>query len=47
MSNRVIGVSPENYNSLNELRREIQGEKKYETFDAVITRLLGKEKKHE
>jgi predicted CopG family antitoxin len=37
--NRPIGISPENYVTLNNMRQELPG-KKFESFDAVITRLL-------
>ena len=41
--NRPIGVSPDNYTALNDMRRELPG-KKFESFDNVISRLLGKTK---
>lgn len=41
--NRPIGISPGNYVILNDMRKELPG-KKFESFNDVITRLLGKEK---
>jgi predicted CopG family antitoxin len=42
--NRPIGVSPENYVVLHEMRKELPG-KKFESFNDVITRLLPKKVK--
>lgn len=37
--NRPIGISPENYTILHNMRKELPG-KKFESFNDVITRLL-------
>lgn len=39
MRNKVIGVTPEIYSVLHNMRRELPG-KKFESFNDVITRLL-------
>lgn len=40
MRNKVIGISPENWDVLNTMRRQKLGRKEFESFNDVITRLL-------
>lgn len=40
---KPISVSDDNYNVLNSMRGQIPGKKAFESFDAVVTRLLQKQ----
>ena len=42
MPNKVITISLENWQALDKMRNRIGTEKKYESFNTVVSRLLGK-----
>jgi hypothetical protein len=42
MPNKVITISLDNWKALDKMRDRIGTEKKYESFNTVISRLLGK-----
>lgn len=42
MPNKVITISLDNWQALDKLRNRIGTEKKYESFNTVVSRLLGK-----
>ena len=43
MPNKVITISLENWKTLDKMRNRIENEKKYESFNTVVSRLLGKQ----
>lgn len=42
MPNKVITISLDNWQALDKMRNRIGTEKKYESFNTVVSRLLGK-----